>query len=527
MTAQATPAVRLEEALTGPDPLELLWALGKEGSPELARGVYERYLVASRAQRRYLASMLAYWNGPGADAVVLRLLDGRTGRDAAELLHAAVRRKLRVPDADLQRLLADERTMTPAVEAAGLSGNLALAPVLGAMLDDPGHRIAAVLALGRIGASDWAMRIATRLPDLEGRHHQAFTVALEFLADPRVVLVLLDELQRSPHGVSDLHHALRCLTGRDPLVELMPDPAMQADAYRQAWSRLDLTGPARPRVLGIAVTDPTRAGFALDDGLGLIEIDYDLPEGSGWPRWDRSLRLAGKPLYNIGPTCDTCETTIRLIGWPEPHVAAAAAELRRHLSDVAELSDEMFHAAVPLLTGLRSGHYGVFLLDLDLERVADPRASWWDRRLAARGKLRWGPARQPSWPGCEHFQLRRPIPTPVATYGVVMPSQPLSSLSSETIATSREAINAGARPAALLLGWTEQRTMSDYDGAPCERHLASVILDGHHKLAAYTELQTRARVILITRIEDNPGTYQNRQGPLPEILAPLLGGLLP
>jgi hypothetical protein len=207
---------------------------------------------------------------------------------------------------------------------------------------------------------------------------------------------------------------------------------------------------------------------------------------------------------------------------PARRSTAASVELRGRLADVPELSVEILHAAFPVLVGFRSGHYRAFLVDLDLERVKDPQAAWWERRVAARGEDRSGSEQGSRWPGCEHFQLRAPIPGSVATYGAVMPSQPLDSLSGEAIAAQREAIEAGARPAALLLGWTKQRTMSDFDGEPNERYLVSVVLDGHHKLAAYAALQTPARALFISRVEDNPGTYEHRSGPLVEITAPLL-----
>ncbi|MHB8490875.1 MAG: hypothetical protein ACYDA6_01495, partial [Solirubrobacteraceae bacterium] len=203
----------------------------------------------------------------------------------------------------------------------------------------------------------------------------------------------------------------------------MPDHATQADAYRRAWSLLDLAAPARPQLVDLTVTDTTRANFALDDGLGCVQINFDPPDQSTWPRWYRSLRVAGKPVYNIGPGWDTCETTIRLIGWPARAATAASAELRKHLVDVPKLSLELLRTAFPLLVGFHSGHYRVFLVDLDLERVDQLEASWWERRVAARGEYRLGSVAEAGWPGCEHFQLRAPIPGPVATYGAVMPSR--------------------------------------------------------------------------------------------------------
>lgn len=372
---------------------------------------------------------------------------------------------------------------------------------LAALLDDPARRAEAAIALGRLGAREHSARIAAALPRLTGRDHTAFVIALELLGDPSVVPALLPYA-----GDWDVHHALTRLAGRDPLVA--DDP----DARTRAWANVDLATPATPSVRTTAMS-PTHAAFELDNGLGRLRIDYDPPvPGSSWVRWGRSLLVDGTPLYRVGSLCGTCETTIALTGWPTDRVAAVSARVRQRLANLTELDDDLLDALHPLLVALPTGHYQAFLLDLDLERVRDPAESWWHRRVADRGEEdEW-----PTWPGTDHWQPRAPIPGPVRTYGAVLPSH--ETHDPETVATHRAAIEDGARPAALLWGWVEERHVVMEH---LERFLVGVVLDGHHKLDAYAAAGVPARAVLLARIEDCWGPPEERDRYLTEVVTPL------
>lgn len=375
---------------------------------------------------------------------------------------------------------------------------------LAALLTDPDHRVAAALELGRRRAREHSAAILAAMPAEPGRDRAAFVVALEEMGDPSVVPAL-----RPMAGDWDVHHALVRLTGRDPLVTDPRDPA----ARQRAWADLDLDVPALPRVEVSSVT-ATRADLTVDDGLGRLRIDYDSPTGSVWPRWGRSLLIDGVPVYRVGSLCGTCETTIALTGWPSGEVAAVSARLRDRLADPRALDQDLVDALTPMLVAMPSGHYRLYLLDLDLEHVTDPAASWWSRRVDERGDA--GADDEPGWPGVEHFQLRQRIPGPVRTYGVVLPSR--GQRTAETVATHRAAIDSGARPTALLWGWVEQRNVEmEYP----ERFLVGVVLDGHHRLTAYAESGVPARVVLVARVEDSWGPPGERDRFLAEVVTPL------
>jgi hypothetical protein len=275
----------------------------------------------------------------------------------------------------------------------------------------------------------------------------------------------------------------------------------------------------RPRVESLELLDATTARLVVADGLHRIGITYE----PGARLTDRVVAAGGSPLYRVSPDCGTCETSLRLLGWPPDRAARLSDDLRERLADVRELTTDLLDSAAPLLCGLQSGHYLVVLADLDLVRVGDPARSWLWRRLEWRDEDDRDPYEQPEqhWPGTEHFQLRTPIPGGYGTFAVVLPTEPLDGTRTQTVAAHRERVEAGERPAALLLCWVEDK----YARAEVmERFLVGVVLDGHHKLVAYERAAVPARALLVFRVEDSWGPPEDRTRYIEETTAPLRVG---
>jgi hypothetical protein len=381
--------------------------------------------------------------------------------------------------------------------------------------------------LPQLPEQDLAAFVADRLPGLDGRAHEAFVVALELRADPAAVGPLRDRVAEAPPELLfGLHHALVRLTGHDPVLPL--DRDAWPDAVRRAWAGWRPGVAPRPRVEAVELAGDggNRAGLVVADGRGVIGVDYDPPlPGSSWARWDRSLLVAGERLYGVGSECGTCETSLRLIGWPERPAAALSQRVRDRLGDVGALTGDVLDAVAPLLTGLRSGHYLAVLADLDLEHVTDPARSWLDRRHALRTEADEDDEDRPDgdgfsadWPGTGHFQVRDVVPGPCPTFAVVLPSRALDAVDARTVAAHGDTIASGARPTAVVTAWVEDRHV-DWENP--ERVLVGVILDGHHKLVAYARSGVPARVLLLCRIEDSWGPPTDRTAFLDEVFAGL------
>ncbi|MFB7545833.1 hypothetical protein ACFC0N_38740 [Streptomyces zaomyceticus] len=501
-----------------PDHLDRLDRPGRlaEAAEELYRSDADR-----AAFRPYLSHFLKSLGEPG-EAALRRLLaePAFTAEDRRDLLKAAVARGLRLP-AELLRSYA-EQALAPGgdaaptdappapelVDAMGLSGDLSFAPRLGALLADPAApRGRAALALGRLGARAWTDPIAGRLCEVTGLDHTAFVVALELMGDPAAVPHLLRWLAETGEPrVYDVHHALVRLTGRDPLLPEGARGAEYAAAVRAAWAdgRTERTPVA---VRDLVVESGARARFSVDGGAGRIRVAHDPPSpGSTRPRWNRSLTFDGKPLYRVGSSCDTCELGLALLDWPDGEAARIADRMRGRLACLDRLDAALFAEWSPVLGELATGHYRALLLDLPLERVSDPARSWWYRRAAARAEADGDDSAyeddrpEDHWPGVAHFQLTAPVPggrVPF-TYGALLPSQPPQALDPATVARHTAAMEAGQRPAAVVLGWIDDRYV---EARHEERWLVGAVLDGHHRLAAYAAAGVPARVLLIARVD--------------------------
>lgn len=534
-----TVRVRLRAALCADEPWTALYALNTDQPGRLAKAIEELYRSdADRAAfRPYLTWLLRGLGEPG-DTVLLRLFaePAFATDDRQDLLRAAVARGLRLP-AELLRTYAQEAPASgggggctggsPApelVDAMGLSGDPSVVPRLGALLEDPAApRGRAALALGRLGAREWTVPIAGRLSEVTGLDHTAFAVALELMGDPAAVPHLLRWLAESgDQRVYDVHHALVRLTGRDPLLPERASGAAYAAAVRATWA--EGRTKSAPVVRDIVVESGARARFSIDGGAGRIQVAFDPPSpGSSWPRWDRSLTFDGKPLYRVGSLCDTCELGLTLLDWPDDEATRIAARMRGRLARLDRLDAALLVEWSPVLGELETGHYRSLLLDLPLERVAEPAQSWWYRRAAARAQesgddSEYGDDRPENyWPGVAHFQLTAPVPggrVPF-TYGALLPSQPPERLDPATVARHATAIAAGERPAAVVLGWIDDRYV---EARHEERWLVGAVLDGHHRLAAYAAAGVPARVLLLARLGEGGGADGGLEG-LAEVAA--------
>jgi hypothetical protein len=507
----------LQRAFSAKDVWAALDDVADAPPPGLAAYIADRYGTFAPEQRRYLAWLLGVLPAAEAGPVLVTLL--RTARTAEYLLEAANQTRVALPADLVLRLLDEGKPHREAVAAAGFAlrepvpAHAEVVRRLVHLLDDEGLRRAAAISLGRMKATGHTAAIADRLPTVAEEDHEFFVVALELMGDPAAVPALRARIERAPdRHVFGLHHALRRLTGRDPLLPLGNDEWVPA--ARQAWSTVD----AEAARVTDTVVDGTRATFVLRGGKGLVDIDYDPPSpGSPWARWGRSLLVDGQRLYRVGSGCGTCETTLGLVGWPARRAAELASTMRDRIAHVPGLTRELVDASAPLLTALRTGHYVLALVDLDVELVTGARDSWLSRRIARRA----GTDRVPSTDdgaGTRHFQLREPLTEEPPTYGILMPTQPIEEPDTGRVMAFRIAIRGGERPAALVLGWIEDRYV---EAQYPERFLVGMVLDGHHKLLAYAAEGQPARAMLISRVEDSWGPPDNRTQWLDEVITRL------
>lgn len=323
--------------------------------------------------------------------------------------------------------------------------------------------------------------------------------ALEVMSDPAAAPILRAWIAEAPtRQLSMIHETLCALTGRDPFL-----PNRSAHTLRAAWACIDLATKPLPRTSDSRLNGPARATMTLHDGSGLVAFRADLPtpDQPSSPGFV-SLHIAGSRAYRTGYQCGTCETHLFHVGWPPRLAATLSAALRERLAHVPRLTEDLLADITPLLGALRSGRLMITLADLDLELVTDPSSSWFNLRHNWR---EYDDDDEPDdnpgddlGPGTTHFQLREPLPGEQPSFALVLPTQPLSELDETIIATHTRAIQAGLRPAAVLLTWAEDKYVQ---ASFPERLLLSTVLDGHHKLAAYARLGIPARALLVSHMD--------------------------
>ncbi len=339
--------------------------------------------------------------------------------------------------------------------------------------------------------------------------HAAVCVALELLGDARVVPALVEQLRTAPDAhIFDLVHALWRLTGVSPLVA----PSDTTEALRETWIRAVERGPVEPRLREVAAAE-LGTTFAVDEGRGRLRIDYAPPAKTErtWPRWSRSLFVGEQALYDVGSTCGTCETVLSLIGWPESRALVIGEALRRTLADRPVPDAAWLSAWAPVLGALETGRYLACSLEVPVDRVDDPAASWLHRRREWREDDDDWPDEDDGPPHACTPHYQPPVYTPGDAFTVLAPSQPLDALDEATVERFGKSIREGARPGVLALGWKEDRYVrARWD----EEVLVLCLLDGHHKLEAYARAGVDAWVVSLFALDHTWGPPDDRAGAL-------------
>ncbi|MBL8721783.1 MAG: hypothetical protein JNL79_37700 [Myxococcales bacterium] len=424
---------------------------------------------------------------------LLEQLRQSRGPEARRILYALARRPVVLPTSDL---LAHLEEGDEALDCALKSDALALVEPCARLL---GREWKAALVLARLGQRQYTDAIVAQLAESSGVAAQGYAMALEVMGDAACVPALLALAdQARPALAFVLHHALVALTGRRPLIAWVTSEWPVAMAT--AWRRPALAAPA---LVGVRETSPREVAFAVDHGRARIRVEYDAFAAGAWPRWDRSLTVAGQPLYRVSSHCGTCRTILHRTGALGLDAASSALEAHRGL--VAAM-DHVDSAALevlwPLLRELDTGHYLASLVDLPLERVELPARSWLASRGATEEELaREGDELAHYWAGVAHHQSRLSLRPSLREAMVIVPSQDPACLDEARIEAWRQAIDAGERPAVVALAWVEDRSEAFSDEGRVDRTAIGVVLDGHHKLEAYARARVPARVLLVVHLE--------------------------
>jgi hypothetical protein len=496
--------------------------------------------LASQIHSRLVAGQFRYNARP-----IVRLLDQLVEPDAQKALRVclslpefdgvaaavrALRKFFRTEDIPLLVSLiqsTDRAVRVAAIVAAADLGSRDLAEAVAACLDSDSDEEQAAITLGHLATTRFASRIADGLAFQRDSAFSAYVAALEMLRDRSIVPKLIELLRTAEVSkVWDLTHGLWAISGVDPVSTQSGGGENCLEDLRASWLRafdrgfLSSSPPAE--IFQPCTLDETLATFDLSFGRALIRLDVDPPSpGATWPRWNRSLLVAGRPVYNLGSACGTCEFLLRLIRWPDEDLSATAKQLETASpSPLRGIGKEWISTWSPLIEQLRSGHYLVGLLSVPLKRIdaEHPEHSWFYQRRRLRvplepkeGDSRDGDASD-DWPGTIHYQGPRFGAHP--TYTMVMPLHDVAKLDEARVREFERMIERGEHPHAVALAWVDSRAIS-------ERFLNLILLNGHHRVEAFARSGLPASIIAIARVADGVGPVNNSEQYLREAFAEL------
>ncbi len=497
-----TTEERIDQLLASED----LWAsideLSADAAPDLIDRVRGRLLAGAGDHASALVLLLARMGEQGATALC-EVLGESDDLDRLVLKNLPLSRSSLSRNDLLPFLRRDSDDLARiAISAAGLSGDLSLAPEVFRHWDSE-LRLDVALCLGRLRAKDYTPHLVelVELPSerLSDRKWEFAAVALEAMTDPASRAHVLELLKTAPtKRVWSLVQILRRISDFDLSGDwIAEDGKGDLEELRQSW-----LGPAPSPGLDSVEIRSANVGQLLLHGTGEIRLSYPPATSVGsWPRWDRALYWGDDVLFNANSDCPTCETYLRRTGTTSPRLEAD--RVGQALADVAELSTGVLESLAPMLGPLPSGRYHVALTLVPVERIDESMrdSSWY----AKRGELRlpddpeWDdpderPAPMVCWPGTAHYQRPELLRASPPTSMTILPTQPLQDVDESTVASRRDAIRNGQRPAVLALAWYEHR---DIEGGYPEAMLQCVVLDGHHTLEAYAREGRPAQLLLL------------------------------
>ena len=422
--------------------------------------------------------------------------------DMSEALREATRRGLRVDTNALVRWIGLARADVPekawrnagndAIAASASNDSAEVRDALKTVVadKDADGRVLAASILGHQHVPGCATLVLNLLRELVGETWKCWigefawlTVTLEMLGDTAVAPAIQAMIADAPDwAVYWLARTIRRLTGHCP-----PPPAFtyasHPDAWhaqvRQDWLAVNLKTAANPRTEW-TVTSPHIAEAVVTDGRDVFALEPDdAPLGWQMPKLDYSWRHDDQRLYETGSVC-SCDVVLERVGWAPDEAVRLAQVVRQKVADVTQIDGSLMTALEPLVTALAAGRYQLRLVDLALQA-----ATWRDTWFAT-GTPYYD---SPTDPDCPVFQFDQ------KTRFVIAPTQPPSVTNPETVKGFTEAIKQGERPSAIIAAYSASRQPWD---STIEHHsVTGFIIDGHHKMAAYTSLGVPARAILI------------------------------
>lgn len=219
------------------------------------------------------------------------------------------------------------------------------------------------------------------------------------------------------------------------------------------------------------------------------------------------FEVQGKRKFEIGNDCDTCHFWFKCLQEPKAFAEKKVVNLPKAVSIPRPLDDELIQELSPMIEMMDKGDHYLFNSSVDLTGpfpYDDENSYFHNNEFHELWDIE-DPAAEDILSNWEHYEGKHPRVyrhegISEKLFKFLIPLVPVKKLKQENIQLYKEMIANGDRPRILVLGMLQRaipETISNGSRKTLHSYFAGVVLDGHHKLAAYRRAGVPANVLVL------------------------------
>jgi len=263
-------------------------------------------------------------------------------------------------------------------------------------------------------------------------------------------------------------------------------------------------------------TQPTSAGLKMEMiEEGLWKVRHAEPKsyfkiGLGKKHASSNIlyfEVQGKRKFEIGNDCDTCHFWFKCLQEPKAFAEKKVINLPKAISIPRPIDADAIKELSPLLEMMDKGDHYVFNTSVDLSGPyrSDDESSYFHNTEFLEIWNIEDPAEEDILSNWEHYEGKHPRvyrqeSVTEKLFKFLVPLVPVQKLKQENVRLYKEMISNGDRPRILILGMLQRaipESVSTGASKTLHSYFSGVVLDGHHKLAAYRRAGVPANVLVI------------------------------
>ena len=232
------------------------------------------------------------------------------------------------------------------------------------------------------------------------------------------------------------------------------------------------------------------------------------------------FEIQGKRKFEIGNDCDTCHFWFKCLQEPKNFANKKIVNLPKAISIPRPLDETFVSEIEPLIEMMDKGEHYIFNTTVDLTgpfRSDDEESYFHNTEFMEIWDIE-DPAAEDILSNWEHYEGKHPRiyrheAITDKLFKFLIPLVPVRKLKEENIRLYKDMISNGDRPRILALGMLQRaipESVKEGNSKTMHSFFAGVILDGHHKLAAYRRAGVPANLLII--LSSNASKYFPLEG---------------